>query len=529
MRSVAYFELFGRIADEYVTEAIIPAVVPTLLPKKGFKQTTIGRLLSKPAFIAAVGAAAAVAVALAVGFGIAGWGGGSDTDTRPPAGEILWESGDTEQDSTKQENTETDAETEAIDGDHPYIERKSYDGSVCLFYVEDMVGKGFAYLPEDMVFAGASKLNADLFERVQEVEEYLGVDIGAVPIAADNLSRTVSSMMRAGEDEPVIVVASAYSVIDLSNRYLTPWDAMSSVNTDGDYWDTELFQIRTEYGGNYLAYSDFIPPNAYAVAYNKSLYATSAIQRDLYALVESGNWTLDTMASVLNETAVGKHGLAIHDTGSVCAYLSAVGFTVISNEKTADGYVWNMDFAAGEDARIPLYDRVYAFLTGERVDDWWYDEDNPFLENGEALMDTRLTRELAAKAYGTSMGVLPLPKYDTAQKEYVSFHVNAYMGCVTNEINRQMCSDTAEMLAYVSRNTRTDYERAVMGVYGKEDDSVLRDLEMLAIIHDTSHDFGIMSNGVDSELTMPILERTERYSSTRIVRAIQALKRLLTL
>ncbi len=527
MRNAAYFELFGRIADEYVTEAIIPAVIPAPLPKKGFKQTTLGRLLTKPAFIAAVGAVAAVAVAVAVGFGIAGWGGDPDTDTQPPAEETLWESGDTEQD-----NTETDVETEAIDGDHPYIQRKNYNGQgVGIIYGKDRMGEGFTYLPEDMVFAGASALNADLYERIRKVEDYLGVKIGLMEREDDNaVLDTMGKMSGSWDDDNYFFIASGEVLARMGgsgSAYMTAWDTLEAIRTEADYWDSDLLNTHTQGGHSYIAYNSFIPPNAYAIAYNKFLYAAAPVQRDLYALVESGDWTIDTLMAVLNETASINGSLSVHNFEGIDVYLSAVGFRVMDTVEIDGGYTQSLNFSERQEVLEPLYQKTLELISSDRVNRLTFDDrDTPFIEQGEVLMDTRLTRDLARDAYGKPFGVLPLPKYDKAQSEYISLHVNTYMGLWCNQDNKQMCGEVAELLAYFSQNSHEDYNRAVMGVYGKDSSGVRKDLAMLRIIHDTNHDIGMANKYLMEHFAMPLQtgeQDTSFMNSSRVKNAVRVL------
>ena len=549
MNEMAYFELFGRISDKYVTEALIPVVAPVPVPKKSFKQTPLGGLLTNPAFIAAVGVLAAAAVAVAVGFGLAGRGSTPDGNTETPAYESLWESDsddrdggetdgetngetDGETDGETNRDTDTDGETESVadqDQDHPYIERKNYGLDVGIIYGKDLMGEGFTYLPEDMVFAGASSLNSDLYERIQKTADYLGVRIGLMEQEDDDaVDRAVRKMSGAGEYGRYFIIASGITMSQLGcyDQFLTPWETLDAINTEADYWDTALMQTYTQNGHSYIAYNSFIPPNAYAIAYNKSLYATAPNQRDLYGLVESGDWTVEVLMTVLNETAGINGRLAVHDFSSAAAYLSSVGFCVLDTVETETGYTQSSVMALRKETLQSQYLRALELVTMDTVLFGNYaNEPTSFIENGEILLDTRLTRDLAGKTYGQPIGVLPLPKYDREQSEYQSIHVNAYMGLWCVEEDRQACGEVAELLAYLSRNACEDYNRAVMGVYKKDDSGVQKDLAMLRIIHHTAHDVGLTDPDLQ-EFFIPLLMDGEREISTGDEKQIKNLLRM---
>lgn len=522
MKEMAYFELFGRISDRFVTEALLPVAVPVSIPKKGFKATPIGRFLTNPAVIAIAGTLAAVAIAVVVGMGLAGQGDDpkAPMDTFHETGRL--ESREDADDSDPSENMShpenpdgdvTFAETneQAENGEHPYIERKNYNGKgLNIIYGKDLMGEGFSYLPEDMIFAGATALNSDLYERIQMTEDYLGVRIGFLELEDDSAVRDKMGFMSgAWEADNSIFLASGQVVAWMgggSSSYMTAWDTLDAINTKADYWDTALMETHTQGGHSYIAYSNFIPPNAYAIAYNKSLYAASASPRDLYGLVESGDWTVDTLMSVLNETASINGTLSTHSYSGVNAYLAAVGFHVMDTVELEGGYTQSLNVTERTEALTPLYLKAMELITSQWVHRVTIDNrDNPFIEDGEVLMDTRLTRDLAGKTYGKPVGVLPLPKYDKAQSAYLSFHVNAYMGMWCNQDNKQMCGEIAELLAYFSRNSYEDYNRAVMGVYGKDDREVQKDLAMLRIIHDTTHDMGLNNSYLIEQFAQPLL------------------------
>lgn len=506
MKEMAYFELFGRISDRFVTEALIPAVIPIPAPKRGFRQTPLGRFLASPAFIATMSAVAAVAVAVAVGLGLAGQGRDPGADTGTPS-ETLWESADESRD------TDSDGESETVDDwdqDHPYIQRKNYDSSLGIIYGLDRMGEDFSYLSPEMVFAGATALNADIHERIQHTEEYLGVRIGFIPEENDDgVMYKAGSMSGSWENDNYIFIASGEAVARLGagdSRYMTAWDTLDAINTEADYWDGELLRTHTQNGHSYMAYNSFIPPNAYAIVYNKALYATAPVQRDLYSLVESGDWTVDTLLSILSETADINGRLAVRELETISPYLTGVGFRVTDTRQTEVGTTQVFNMSDRQDTLKPLYGKILELVTAGPAFHWDRQSDPAtFIENGEILMDTRLTRDLTEKAYGKPIGVLPMPKYDQAQSEYRSLHVNAYMGLWCNQDNKQMCGEVVELLAYFSRNSEETYNRAVMGVYGKDASAVRKDLAMLRIIHNTTHDVGLTLSMLSPSFLPPLL------------------------
>ena len=546
MNELAYFELFGRISDRFVSEAFIPAALPVPVPGKGFKQTPFGKFLTSPAFVVTVGALAAAAVAVAIGLGIAGQGRNPNAETQATSDETRWESVLGNQDGSLTEDPTEDRddthgesnpyeETDVpIDQDHPYIARKSYGADIGIFYGKDRMGEGFGYLPADMVFAGATALNADLYERIQKTEEYLGVSIGLVELEDDNaVLDTVGKMSGSWVDDNYFFIASGEVIARMGGSgsdCMTAWDTLEAIRTEADYWDGDLFKTHTQGGHCYMAYNSFIPPNAYAIAYSKSLYAAAPVQRDLYALVESGDWTLDTLMAVLNETASINGSLSIHNLTGINVYLSSVGFRVLDTVETDVGYTQSFNFTERKETLEPLYLKALELISCDRVNLVTVDgNDPPFIEQGEVLMDTRLTRDLAREAYGRSFGVLPLPKYDKAQSEYVSLHVNTYMGLWCNQDNKQMCGEVAELLAYFSQNAEADYNRAVMGVYGKDDSGVRKDLAMLRIIHGTTHDVGLANSYLAEHFAKPLMNGESDISfvdSSRIKNAVRLLSKL---
>ena len=531
MKEMTYFELFGRISDRFVTEALIPAAVPVPTGGKGFRQTPLGRFLTSPALIAVIGAVAAVAIAVAIGLGLAGQGRTPDTDTQVPPADTRPESldtdrGDTEStggsDDTHRGDMGTDSESESAGHpdetqDHPYVERNNYGIDMSILYGKDLMGEGLAYIPADMLLSDATALNTDLYERIQRTEDYLGIRIGLMEQENDEgVELKVGLMNQSGEYGNYFILASGHTLAKLGGygEFLTPWDTLDAVNTESDYWDTDLMSTHTQGGHSYIAYNSFIPPNAYAIAYNKSLYATAPYQRDLYRMVEKGEWTVELLQAVLVETSSIDGHIAIHDYPSAAAYLTAVGFRVLDTVETEEGNTQSSDMAVRRESLKSLYLRAQELTSSPMF--LWDQTNRPdtFMENHQILMDTRLTRDLASCAYDRPMGILPLPKYDRTQGEYLSLHVNAYMGLWCLEKDRLACGEAAELLAYFSRHSKEDYNRAVLGFYGKDDTVVQKELAMLRIIHDTTHDMGITSPNLHPYLLRPFLEEESDLSAT---------------
>lgn len=538
MKETAYFELFGRISDRFVTEALIPAALTLPAPKRAFRETPVGRLLTSPAFFLAVaGTLAAAAVAVAIGLGITGQdkappaGIGTDTSTEAPAEESDEDTSREDGGTVSLPESETD---EAWDKEHPYVARKNYRRGLAIIYGRDRFDENLAYLPQDMVFAGATTLNHDLHDRIMKTEEYLGVNIGFLPEENDEaVMSTAGKMSGSWSDDNYIFIASTDVIARMGGSgsvYMTAWDTLEAINTGANYWDTELLRTHTQGGHSYIACCSFIPPNAYAIAYNKTLYAAAAAQRDLYALVESGDWTVDTLMAILSETADVNGSISIHDLSGINAYLSAVGFRAMDTVEMDGGYTQSLNFSERQAALEPLYLKVRDLISHDRVNLVTFDgSEPPFIEQSGVLMDTRLTRDLAREAYGKPFGVLPLPKYDQAQSGYLSLHVNACMGLWCNQENKQMCGEVAELLAYFSRNSHEDYNRAVMGVYGKDDGAVRRDLAMLRIIHSTTHDVGLANSYLKEHFATPLMNGepdTSFMHSSRVKNAVRVLRRV---
>jgi hypothetical protein len=312
MNEMAYFELFGRISDKYVTEALIPVAIPIPAKGAGFRKSPLGRILTSPAFVAVIGSIAAIIIAVAVGLSLAGRG--EEPSQLPPS---LSDTAESDRESYGGDVTEPDtpAETETApepDPD-PFPERKNYGGNMYIMHANDMFSPDFNYLPEDLVFAGAGQLNADLFERVDQAEDYLGMTVGFLGNYLDHaeVMHMIEIMAQAGEDRNILVLSSGYTLAFLAtSNLLTPWDTLEGVNLRASYWDGALMASHTQGGHSYIGYNSFIPPNAYAIAYSKPLYNASATHRDLYSLVDSGGWTLEALTSVLTETAdTAKYGL----------------------------------------------------------------------------------------------------------------------------------------------------------------------------------------------------------------------------
>ena len=133
--------------------------------------------------------------------------------------------------------------------------------------------------------------------------------------------------------------------------------------------------------------------------------------------------------------------------------------------------------------------KMKDFFFDDRVAMVYFPTDAKTIGNGNVLFEPMMSREVAARRGDQDVGVVPFPKYDTAQTDYVSPYVSGYMGIFADEDNRRMCGETAELLAFCSKDISQHYSREYLGLgSGQLTATQQRDLYMLAMVHNATTD-----------------------------------------
>lgn len=197
---------------------------------------------------------------------------------------------------------------------------------------------------------------------------------------------------------------------------------------------------------------------------------------DLYDTVESGKWTLDTMYSCMRSAALDlngdtktdaedRFGLSMYPWNAM-SFFTSCGVSLI--EKESDGIpvytgvterfsaVYEklaLGFLSDKDLRFDHNTKGFNKLEGDGVT-------TKFLNGGALFFAEPIGSVKRLRNADFALGILPLPKYNEEQENYISYILNSPAALVVPSTN----VDT-EMTGIVIENLSAESYRTVRPVY----------------------------------------------------------------
>ena len=324
-------------------------------------------------------------------------------------------------------------------------------------------------------------VNDAVYERNKAVEQRLGVEIISIEENNNDPSDVVNKVatsVKAGTHEYDIMASACYTAVNESlNGTFADLRKTEYLDFDMPWWSQGFNEV-VEYHGSQFAVSGDMVLSLYRFAFvtifNKYLF-TEANQSYLYDYVENGTWTLDKQTELVplfhRDNGNGKqdaegdvYGLVSNDYISVDPYWSSCNVDII--KKNADGD-YEMVFQSAKLFDVCEKTLKLFYECGDATYNIKHygldDEQNDIREmfaNGYAAMATVRIMELEAGSIRNmeqEFGVVPMPKYDEAQKEYRTLlHDQFTVLCVPTTVtgdNLDMVSAVMEALASTSYKT----------------------------------------------------------------------------
>ena len=270
---------------------------------------------------------------------------------------------------------------------------------------------------------------------------------------------------------------------------------MEYINTDKVYYFRNINEQCCFGGYPFFAYgADAINLLAWSVGlvYNKKIAADTGTE-DLYAAVRNGTWTHEKLFSIAENAASDLNG-----DGKMQSSKDRMGLVGVLNRTVSSLWECSGEFLIVKDEDgMPAYnasssERLVEIMTNalNHLDGDAYDVFDTFdkieiFMDGRSMFFSPIIGQLnTIRSMEEDYGLLPYPKYDERQPEYVSRSGEGFINCVpTTCPNTERTSAVMQALAYYSYKTVYDayYEQALSAKFLRDPESV----EMLKLIIST--------------------------------------------
>ncbi len=430
----------------------------------------------------------------------------------------------------------TPAETTAAGYDYPDVDYGGYEFRILNIdsffncYVKTDVEEQTGETVDDAVYARNRKIEEKLGIKISEqAETFLGWDDRNKP--ATILQQDVT----AGDENfdcAFVSMSGAPGIV--TGGYVLDLNTVPGLNLDEDWWDTELNKSLEIDGKLFCATSSLQLSSldlTWVLFFNKNILSSNKLEMP-YDLVRDGKWTIDKMNEYVSACAnlngddsfkftTGSnaiYGIAGHNTASYMMLLAG------DNKLLDTGKDGKLVFTGGTERLFGTIEKAAKLLNQNDGSTIFGDEDFKegsyyymFANERAAFLTTELKGNQVFRPYNVEFGILPAPKYDEAQKNYVAYaSENIFRLCIpANASNPKRTGTILDALSYESKETVLPlyYNQTICQKGLRDDDSI----EMLSIINssrmtDIGFIFGITSSIV-SELKEAVKNGGENAAS----------------
>lgn len=394
-------------------------------------------------------------------------------------------------------NTAEATDTEPDDGvDKHDIEKSDYEGRDFTFVTWDDFSTNKYFFCEE---SSGDILETACFDRNLAVEEYLNIKLVNIgipnPGTEARWASFIQSDIMSGDGAYDIVLNSWYLGIFemVTGNMLFDWNDVPYIDLSKNYWNQTLNETLAIQGVLFVAAGDYIPANSRCLVYNKQLQIDYNLP-NFNEVVFSGNWTLDKFIEYSNAvtsdvdgdgkfTVADYYGFSLYCDYNLQEFFVAADMdTVYINE---DG---DLTITPLNEKIVNLISKLRDFFAKDSVYTYhWRDAAELQMDfaDGHTLFSDTSTDELEQlRTMEVDFGVLPIPKYDENQKNYVSLAGSYYLLVPRSVKDIELVGKTAELLNHYSRKIYRPayFDVALTGKYIRDNESEA----VLEILFDTA-------------------------------------------
>lgn len=357
-----------------------------------------------------------------------------------------------------------------------------------------------------------------IYQRNAVVEDRFNIKLGFTDIADDGglWSRTIEGSVASGDGAYDLVMPDYWWGCETAGYFLDLYSFEHLDFTAPWWWQgwNQNVQIK---GKLYNAVGDYSVDrvkNTELILFNKALAEQFNIN-DLYTLVREGKWTIDKMTEFCDIAASDINGdskmTAAADRFGAGAALHAgrglmysIGMKVITTDN-AGNYI--MGFT--DEQFVNIYNKSYSFFNKTNSVCYGGNLDQMFQNDMLLFFMVEMGATERLRTMDTDFGIIPVPKYDEAQENYISSNLGtAYFSIVLTARDTEMSSIILEALNFESYKTVRPvyYDIAVKGKFSRDVESE----EMLDIIIDNCYiDFAFVNTAYLGGIAEAVFSQVE--------------------
>ena len=338
----------------------------------------------------------------------------------------------TGEETPKETVSDTLAETEPETGAYDTVEKQNYDREFAIMSRDDILGD---FEIEDLT---GDLLDDMLYERNTLITTDFGIEFSYYDMSYDSVNTTLNTQSTSGSDDYDLYIGHKYSFGTCAqNNYCYNLGEITEIDLTQPWWDQSCYKNMTVNDRTYVMTGDIFPSSmltSSCLTFNRKMVKElGKSDTALFELARNGGWTMDAMYEYCKDVTFDLNGDGsmsyTDDRYCLSSWMMDVPFSMY--------YACNENFITIEDGVpeltydtekvISIYDKIYKiiveqnayFVTDINVYATTYDV---FTAGRAMFCDMSLNKISTFLSEMTDpYGILPMPKYDEAQPEYLSF------------------------------------------------------------------------------------------------------------
>ncbi|MBQ8578077.1 MAG: carbohydrate ABC transporter substrate-binding protein [Clostridia bacterium] len=319
-------------------------------------------------------------------------------------------------------------------------------------------------------------VNDAQYARDSWIEEHYNIDIQYIHEDGGVLTSNVQKQVQAGDTTyDCIETNLSFSLCPLSvSGMLANLASVEKLDLEADWWSRSFNDTFTINDKQYIttgpiSFSYFYSPRV--IAFNLRLAENYDIP-DLYSVVDEGKWTLDYMYDLIKNFSADLDGDGVMteddlwgasvDEYSAAGFFISAGGTQMAIDSDGKPY-----FVLNDPQNVNIIDKVASIIGNADITQKaealagrsgkYNSRDKVYtFKNGNALFFGYGAQAVAfyLRDMVDDYGIIPVPKYDENQKDYITFGnatVPAYIGLPKNNDRGSMNGIILDSMGYLSK------------------------------------------------------------------------------
>lgn len=317
-------------------------------------------------------------------------------------------------------------------------------------------------------------VESEVYKRTQACNEYLGIDIEYFQQDGSynsNIIQTLTPIALAGGEDSYQMIAIGLNTgimgqtIDIFMNVLE----MKYINPGHDWWVQDVSEQVSMNDQLYFLTGDFaISTYGYlgCVYANLQVAENYRLGTDFYSLVKDGNWTLEEFFRLYSNVGSGDNSYATDKENADLGWANvSTGVRVMWSSCDVNLFIRDEETEAFS-LKTSLDDRTISFINMWKNE---YEKPNTYYFGDDELTtaDSLFTGDRClfysyylykAKDFNTGgmqsdFAILPLPKYDREQSDYISTNVSAYNALffLSSTANPDLSGKVAEFMGWYGK------------------------------------------------------------------------------